>query len=99
MSGEKLLGSDQDIDILFLDIQMKRLNGIETAREIKRRGYKGFLIFITVLKEMVFQFFETQPFDYLLKPIGILLDPFAEGGLGNAILFAELGLCFAILVE
>lgn len=68
-SGEELLGSCKDIDILFLDIQMKQLNGIETARKIRSKGYKGFLIFITVLKEMVFQSFEVQPFDYLLKPI------------------------------
>lgn len=68
-SGEELLGIGKDIDILFLDIQMKHLNGIETARKIRSKGYKGFLIFITVLKEMVFQSFEVQPFDYLLKPI------------------------------
>lgn len=68
-SGEELLGIGKDIDILFLDIQMKQLNGIETARKIRSKGYKGFLIFITVLKEMVFQSFEVQPFDYLLKPI------------------------------
>ena len=53
-SGEELLDSDKDIDILFLDIQMKRLDGIETAKKMRSRGYKGFLIFITVLKEMVF---------------------------------------------
>lgn len=68
-SGEELLGIGKDIDILFLDIQMKHLNGIETAKKIRSKGYKGFLIFITVLKEMVFQSFEVQPFDYLLKPI------------------------------
>lgn len=32
-SGEELLSSDRDIDILFLDIQMKQLNGIETAKK------------------------------------------------------------------
>lgn len=68
-SGEELLSSDKDIDILFLDIQMKQLNGIETAKKIRNKSYKCFLIFITVLKEMVFQSFEVQPFDYMLKPI------------------------------
>jgi len=29
----------------------------------------------------------------------VLLDPFAEGGLGNAVFFAELELSFSILVE
>lgn len=68
-SGEELLSSDKDIDILFLDIQMKQLNGIETAKKIRNKSYKCFLIFITVLKETVFQSFEVQPFDYMLKPI------------------------------
>lgn len=69
LSGEELLNSDKDIDILFLDIQMKQLDGIETAKKMRNKNYKGFLIFITVLKEMVFHSFEVQPFDYLLKPI------------------------------
>lgn len=69
LSGEELLNSDKDIDILFLDIQMKQLDGIETAKKMRNKNYKGFLIFITVLKEMVFHSFEVQTFDYLLKPI------------------------------
>lgn len=68
-SGEELLNYDKTIDILFLDIQMKDINGIETARELRREKFRGFLIFITVLKEMVFQSFEVQAFDYLVKPI------------------------------
>ncbi len=68
-SGEELLKYNKQIDILFLDIQMKGINGMETARKLRRRKFKGFLIFITVLKEMVFQSFEVQPYDYLVKPI------------------------------
>lgn len=68
-SGEELLKNDKNIDILFLDIQMKALDGIETAKRMRSRNFKGVLIFITVLKEMVFQSFEAQPFDFLLKPI------------------------------
>ncbi|MCI8363646.1 MAG: response regulator transcription factor [Eubacterium sp.] len=68
-SGEELLKFNKKIDILFLDIQMKGIDGMETARKLRRRKFKGFLIFITVLKEMVFQSFEVQPYDYLVKPI------------------------------
>lgn len=68
-SGEELLKYNKKIDILFLDIQMKGIDGMETARKLRRRKFKGFLIFITVLKEMVFQSFEVQPYDYLVKPI------------------------------
>ena len=67
--GEELLQYDKTIDILFLDIQMKGLNGMDTARKLRERKFKGFLIFITVLKEMVFQSFEVQAYDYLVKPV------------------------------
>ncbi|MDE5781610.1 MAG: LytTR family DNA-binding domain-containing protein [Lachnospiraceae bacterium] len=68
-SGEELLKSSKGIDIIFLDIGMQGIDGIETARRLRAHGYRGFLVFITVLKEMVFQSFEVQPFDYLVKPV------------------------------
>lgn len=67
--GEELLNYDTPIDILFLDIQMDGIDGMETARKLRERKFRGFLIFITVLKEMVFQSFEVQAYDYLVKPI------------------------------
>lgn len=67
--GEELLKYDKKIDILLLDIQMKDIDGMETARKLRKRKFKGFLIFITVLREMVFCSFEVQAFDYLVKPI------------------------------
>ena len=69
LSGEELLSYDGQIDILFLDIQMKGMDGIETARKLRAFKFRGFLIFITVLKEMVFQSFEVQAYDYLVKPV------------------------------
>ena len=68
-SGEELLRHNKNIDILFLDIQMDGIDGMETARKMRSQNYNGYLIFITVLKEMVFQSFEVQAYDYLVKPI------------------------------
>ncbi len=68
-SGEELLNYDGQIDILFLDIQMTGMDGLETARKLRADKFRGFLIFITVLKEMVFQSFEVQAYDYLVKPV------------------------------
>lgn len=43
--GEELLNYGRQIDILFLDIQMKTINGMETARILRESGFQGFLIF------------------------------------------------------
>lgn len=68
-SGEEVLEWGEDLDILFLDIQMGHIDGMETAKKLRSRNFKGFLIFITVLKEMVFSSFEVWAFDYLIKPV------------------------------
>ncbi len=68
-SGRELLKYDKGIDILFLDIQMDDIDGMETAKELRSRNFKGVVIFTTVLKEMVFRSFEVQAYDYLVKPI------------------------------
>ena len=64
-----LLESGCDFDVLFLDIQMEKPNGIETARTLRQRGNQSLMIFVTVLKECVFDVFEVEAYDYLLKPI------------------------------
>lgn len=69
LSGEELLNSSRRIDLLFLDIQMGKMDGMGAARVLRGRNYRGILIFITVLKEMVFESFEVGAFAYLLKPI------------------------------
>lgn len=68
-NGEELLGSGRKMDLLFPDIRMGEMDGLETALELRRRGFDGYLIFTTVLREMVFRSFAAGPFDYLVKPI------------------------------
>ncbi len=68
-SGRELLQYDQKIDILFLDIRMEEMDGMEIAKELRSRKFRGFLIFITILKEMVFGAFAVQAYDYLVKPV------------------------------
>jgi len=66
--GRSLLAGS-GFDLIFLDIQMKRPDGMETARLLRQRGEHGLLVFVTVLKECVFNAFEVEAFDYLLKPL------------------------------
>ena len=67
--GRSLLESGCDFDVIFLDIQMEHLNGMETAKMLRQRKNHSIMIFVTVLKEYVFDAFEVEAFDYLIKPL------------------------------
>lgn len=54
-------------DLVFLDIQMPKKNGLEVALETSHLNYN--LIFITAYNEYALEAFETHALDYLLKPV------------------------------
>ncbi|WP_295220138.1 LytTR family DNA-binding domain-containing protein [uncultured Chryseobacterium sp.] len=56
----------QEIDLLFLDIQMPDLNGIEFLRSLSKRPS---VIFTTAYREFAIDGFELEAVDYLLKPV------------------------------
>ena len=68
-NGYALLESGGSFDVIFLDIQMEQPDGMETAKLLRQRGVHSLLIFVTVLKECVFDSFQVEAFDYLLKPL------------------------------
>ena len=70
-SGEALLAgfAPDTFDVIFLDIQMEHLDGMETAKLLRQRGDHSLLVFVTVLKELVFDAFQVEAYDYLLKPL------------------------------
>ena len=68
-SGEELLLSDKQIDILFLDIQMQGRNGMEAARELRKKDKGVILVFVTGLEDYVFQAFDVGAFHYIVKPV------------------------------
>lgn len=67
-SGIELLESAEEADIIFLDIYMNGINGMETAKKLRRKGSDAVLIFVTALDEYVFQAFDVEAFHYLVKP-------------------------------
>lgn len=68
-SGDQLLFAKQDFDLIFLDIRMEGINGIETARKLRQQQKHSVIIFVTALKDYVFEAFDVSAFHYLLKPI------------------------------
>ena len=68
-NGRALLDAADRFDVIFLDIQMEQPDGMETAKLLRRRGDHSLLVFVTVLKELVFDAFQVEAYDYLLKPL------------------------------
>ena len=68
-TGDSLLDAGKQFDIVFLDIQMDGMDGIETAKKLRERDEDTILIFITGIREYVFKAFDVAAFHYLLKPI------------------------------
>lgn len=70
-SGESLLAflqRSQPIHLLFLDIYMPGLSGVETARRIRAAGSDLAIIFATTSQDHGLDSFDVQASDYLVKP-------------------------------
>lgn len=68
-SGLELLKTNRAFDLIFLDIQMAGLSGMETAHKLRCEENNSFIVFVTVLQEYVYDAFEVTASDYLLKPV------------------------------
>lgn len=66
--GAAVLDAKEKPDILFLDIQMPGLDGMTVARELRKQKSSVVLIFVTGIKEHVFDAFDVGAFHYLVKP-------------------------------
>lgn len=59
----------QQIDLLFLDIKMPDISGIEFFKSLKSLSYQPEVIFTTAYSEYAIDGFELKAMDYLLKPV------------------------------
>ena len=70
--GEDLLSAYEhgdSFDLIFLDIQMKDMNGIATAYEIRKKSRHAILFFITGHTQYVSAAFALSAFQFLIKPV------------------------------
>ncbi len=71
--GEEVIGYIENnfIDIVLLDIDMPKLDGIETAKIIYDLWPNTKIIFVTAYQDFATDSFAVRPFDFILKPIDI----------------------------
>ena len=66
---EAIEADDFYCDLLLLDINMPKTDGLSTAKYIRECQVDVDIIFVTVSQEHVFDGYTFQAFSYLLKPI------------------------------
>lgn len=69
-SGEELIAGMEkaDCQILFLDIEMKGIDGVEAARRLRETKRQMEIVFVTSYADFVFQGYEVRALNYILKP-------------------------------
>ncbi|WP_042200343.1 LytR/AlgR family response regulator transcription factor [Paenibacillus camerounensis] len=58
----------EEVDVIFLDINIPSIDGVLLAQNISRFSVKPYIVFITAYKEHAAEAFEIEAFDYILKP-------------------------------
>lgn len=61
----------QSPDIVFLDVEMPGITGLDLAQQLKDKGYKGKIIFVTGHLQYSVKALRANAFDYLVKPVDV----------------------------
>lgn len=60
---------DENFDVLFLDIQMSGMNGMDLAKKIRQKDKTIFIVFTTGIADYIEEGYEVEALHYLIKPI------------------------------
>lgn len=63
------INKEKTYDIVFLDIEMSELNGIELGKQIKSLSPNTYIVFVTSYPEYAIAAYECEAYNYLLKPL------------------------------
>lgn len=66
--GKELLDSSQQFDLIFLDIEMETLNGLETAQKIRGFDKQVYIVYITGYTDYWRNAYKVHAFDFIPKP-------------------------------
>ena len=56
-------------DLIFLDIEMEEMDGLEIAHKIRKENQEVLIIFVTSHTHYAIDSFEVRPFRFLVKPL------------------------------
>ncbi|TCD54235.1 response regulator transcription factor [Alloscardovia theropitheci] len=55
-------------DIVFMDVEMPNMDGMEAAHKLREMDHQTVLIFVTNLAKLAAQGYEVEALDYIIKP-------------------------------
>lgn len=58
-----------DYDVVFMDIEMPHISGLETAAKLRKLDESVPLIFLTVMAQLAIKGYEVSAMDFIVKPI------------------------------
>ena len=56
-------------DLIFLDIKMLKMNGVDVAKKIREKDSKVMIIFLTSLMQYALEGYKVNATNYIIKPI------------------------------
>lgn len=68
-SSYEFLAERGTYDIIFLDIQMEGMNGMQAAREIRKVDENVLILFVTNMAQYAVESYEVRAYDFILKPL------------------------------
>lgn len=68
-SGLEFMDTSEWFDLVFMDIAMPHINGMETARDLRKNNSICSLIFVTNMAQYAIEGYEVSAMDFLLKPV------------------------------
>lgn len=66
----KIINSEMKFDLIFLDIEMPKPDGIEVAEQIRIKDPDVQIVYVTNHDNYMHRAYSVHAFDYLLKPVG-----------------------------
>lgn len=67
-TGRELISEKEvHFDLIFLDIQMPMIDGVETAKYLRKQGVTSVLVFLTSINVPSIETFKVSPYRYLIK--------------------------------
>ena len=67
--GKEFLSSGATEDIVLLDIEMDEVNGMDTARVLRKAGITSEIIFVTNMAQYAIKGYEVSAIDFIVKPV------------------------------